>query len=79
MEKTKQQKQIEQEYAKKVKQYTPTHSLPKEMLKAFFVGGIICTIGQGITQVAMYYGLNKDDAGTVCTLVLVLASVILTG
>ena len=79
MEKTKKQKQIEQEYAKKVKEYTPTHSLPKEMLKAFFVGGIICTIGQGITKTAMYYGLNKDDAGTVCTLVLVLSSVILTG
>jgi stage V sporulation protein AC len=79
MEKTKKQKQIEQEYAKKVKEYTPTHSLPKEMLKAFFVGGIICTIGQGITKTAMDYGLNKDDAGTVCTIVLVLISVILTG
>lgn len=79
MEKTKKQKQIKQEYAKKVKEYTPTHSLPKEMLKAFFVGGIICTIGQGITKTAMDYGLNKDDAGTVCTIVLVLISVILTG
>ena len=79
MEKTKKQKQIEQEYAKKVKEYTPTHSLPKEMLKAFLVGGIICTIGQGITKTAMDYGLNKDDAGTVCTIVLVLISVILTG
>lgn len=79
MEKTEKQTQIEQEYAKKVKEYTPTHSLPKEMLKAFFVGGIICTIGQGITKTAMDYGLNKDDAGTVCTIVLVLISVILTG
>ena len=79
MEKTKKQKQIEQEYAKKVKEYTPTHSLPKEMLKAFLVGGIICTIGQGIIKTAMDYGLNKEDAGTVCTIVLVLISVILTG
>ena len=79
MEKTEKQTQIEQEYAKKVKEYTPTHSLPKEMLKAFLVGGIICTIGQGITKTAMDYGLNKDDAGTVCTIVLVLISVILTG
>ena len=79
MEKTEKQKQIEKEYGEKVKQYTPTHSLPKEMLKAFLVGGIICTIGQGITQAAMTYGLNKDDAGTVCTIVLVLISVLLTG
>ena len=79
MEKTEKQKQVEKEYAEKVKQYTPTHSLLKEMLKAFFVGGIICTIGQMITQVAMNYGLSKDDAGTVCTIVLVFVSVILTG
>ena len=79
MEKTEKQKQIEKEYGEKVKQYTPAHSLPKEMLKAFLVGGIICTIGQGITQAAMTYGLNKDDAGTVCTIVLVLISVLLTG
>ena len=79
MEKTEKQKQIEKEYGEKVKQYTPTHSLPKEMLKAFLVGGIICTIGQGITQAAMAYGFNMDDAGTVCTIVLVLTSVLLTG
>ena len=79
MEKSGQQKQIEKEYAKKVKEYTPTHCLPKEMAKAFLVGGIICTIGQAIIQTATAYGLNKDDAGTVCTIILVLASVLLTG
>ena len=79
MEELKQQKQIEKNYAKKVKEYTPTHCLPKEMAKAFFVGGIICTIGQAIVQTAAAYGLNKDDAGTVCTILLVLASVLLTG
>jgi len=79
MEKEEKQKQIEKEYGEKVKQYTPTHSLPKEMFKAFLVGGMICTIGQVITQTAMNYGLSKDDAGTVCTIALVLISVILTG
>ena len=79
MEKTEQQKQLEKEYDRKVKQYTPTHSLPKEMLKAFLVGGIICTIGQIITKIAMNYGMNRDDSGTVCTIVLILASVLLTG
>ena len=79
MEKSEKQKQIEQEYGEKVKEYTPTHSLPKEMFHAFLVGGIICTIGQAITTVSMNYGLNKDDAGTVCTIILVLCSVLLTG
>ena len=79
MEKTKQQKQLEKEYGEKVKQYTPTHSLPKEMLKAFLVGGLICTLGQFITQTAINYGMNKEDAGTVCTITLILISVLLTG
>lgn len=78
-EQQKQQKHIEQAYDQKVKEYTPTHSLPREMIKAFLTGGIICIIGQAITAVCMNYGLNKDDAGTVCTIVLILLSVVLTG
>lgn len=71
--------QEQKEYDKKVKQYTPTHSLPKEMVKAFLVGGIICVIGQAITNGCSYYGLNKEDAGAVCSILLVLLSVLLTG
>lgn len=79
MEKEEKQKRIQQAYDQKVKEYTPTHNLPKEMLHAFFVGGVICTLGQFITNIAAGYGLNKDDAGTICTIVLVLLSVLLTG
>ena len=79
MKKTENQKQIEKEYSEKVKQYTPTHCLPLEMLKAFLVGGSICTFGELITQISLNYGLSKDDAGTVCTIVLILMSVLLTG
>ena len=79
MNQAEQQKQIEQEYGEKVKQYTPTHCLPKEMIKAFFVGGIICIIGQAVVQTALNYGVTKEDAATICTIVLVLFSVVLTG
>lgn len=79
MEKSEKQMQLEKEYGEKVKQYTPTHSLPKEMAKAFVVGGAICTLGQVIINVSSYYGLSKDDAGTVCTISLVFLSVLLTG
>ena len=47
-------KEIEQEkqkeYDKLVKQVTPKNSLLLQMCKAFLVGGIICTIGQGILE-----------------------------
>ena len=79
MEKSEKQLQIEQEYGEKVKEFTPTHCLPKEMAKAFLVGGCICTIGQVIMTVGKNYGLSQDDAATVCTILLVLSSVLLTG
>ncbi len=79
MEKSKEQQALEEAYEKKVKEYTPTHCLLKEMAKAFMVGGLICCIGQWIILMAENYGLGKDDAGTVCTISLVLLSVLLTG
>lgn len=78
-QKSEKQMEQEQEYAKKVKELTPTHSLPKEMLHAFLVGGLICTLGQLITNTALSYGLSKDDAATVCTILLILFSIVLTG
>ena len=79
MEEKDTQKRIEQAYDQKVKEYTPVHNLSREMIHAFLVGGLICVLGQFITNLAMGYGLNKEDAATVCTIVLVLLSVLFTG
>lgn len=67
------------QYQEYVKQMTPTHSLPVQMLHAFITGGIICTIGQVILNTAVGMGLDKDTAGSWCSLILVLISVFLTG
>ena len=40
--------QRNQKYNDYVKQVTPVHSLPLNMLKAFVTGGVICVIGQAI-------------------------------
>ncbi|MCD8361814.1 MAG: SpoVA/SpoVAEb family sporulation membrane protein [Lachnospiraceae bacterium] len=68
-----------QEYQEYVKQVTPTHSLPKEMLKAFLLGGLICALGQLIVNTGMSMGLDKDTAKTWCSILLVFLSVLLTG
>lgn len=69
-----------QEYNEYVKQVTPTHSLPINMAKAFVIGGIICLIGQFILNIATnYFGLDKEVAGSWCSMILVLISVLLTG
>lgn len=69
-----------QEYNEYVKQVTPTHSLPANMAKAFVLGGIICLIGQFILNVAVNnFGLDKETAGSWCSMILILTSVLLTG
>ena len=69
-----------QEYEKYVKKVTPTHNLGLQMLRAFLTGGAICALGQGILNAATNtFGLDKQTAGSWCSLLLVLCSVVLTG
>lgn len=74
-----QQEKRNQEYNDYVEQVTPKHNLWANMGKAFLLGGTICLLGQVITNISMNaFGLDKDDAGMWCSLILVLLSVILT-
>lgn len=73
-----QKKQEYQEYQEYVKQITPKHNLWVQMLKAFITGGIICCIGQFVTNMSMNYGYDKTIAGSISSLILILLSVILT-
>ena len=73
------QKEKQKKYAHYVKEITPTHNLPMNMAKAFLTGGLICVLGQIITNFAKSIGLDQDMAGTWCSVILILISVILTG
>ncbi len=69
----------EKNYEKYVRQITPSHSLPLNMLKAFFTGGLICLLGQLITDAAHFLGADISDSRTWCSVLLILLGVILTG
>ena len=69
----------EQEYNVYIKQVTPTHNSPLNVLWAFLVGGIICTIGQGLTNWLLSRNLSQEDASAWTLICLILASVLLTG
>lgn len=74
------QQEKQQTYRQHVEQTTPKYSMPVRMAKAFVVGGIICVIGQYILNYATNsMGLDKETAGSWCSMLLVLASVLLTG
>lgn len=70
----------QKEYQEYIKEITPTHKLWKQMLHAFIVGGIICTIGQVIINYAMNsLNMEQQIAARWCSIILILMSVILTG
>ncbi len=69
----------DKKYNEYVKQVTPTHNLFLCCLKAFILGGAICTFGQVLIQIYTSMGANKEDSASWTTLTLILCSVVLTG
>ncbi len=69
----------DKEYQDLVKEVTPTHSLPMQMFHAFWTGGLICVLGQFIINTAIQMGADDKTAGSWCSLLLILLSVLLTG
>lgn len=68
-----------QEYGKYVSGKAKPSPLWKDCLWAFCVGGLICTIGQGLRNAYQGAGLNQEDAGTLVSVTLIFLSALLTG
>ena len=68
-----------QEYLQLVERLAPKSDMGKGLVRAFWVGGLICVLGQAITDLAMSFGLDRQAAGTVCSISLVFASALTTG
>ena len=75
MEKIETQKQ----YNEFVKQKSPNSPILKDCFNAFWVGGLICTIGQFIMDFCMYKGMDNTAASTTTSIILILIAVILSG
>lgn len=71
--------ETQQQYNEFVKQKSPNSPIWKDCFNAFWVGGLICTIGQFIMDYCMYRGMDNTSASTVTSIVLILIAVILSG
>jgi len=72
--------QVEQQrYQDKVDKFTPKPPLLKNICWAFVVGGLICLLGQFITDYFSGLGLSKKEASNYATIVLVFLGSFLTG
>ena len=67
------------EYQAYVKAKAPKSPIVRDCLRAFLVGGLICTLGQAIQNGWLAAGLSRDDAGAATACTLVLLSAVLTG
>lgn len=81
---TKEQKKnmtpVQQEYQMLAKKHEKKRPVAKNCLKAFFVGGLICLIGQGIQMFYyMFFDFTERTAGNPTVATLIFLSSLLTG
>ena len=70
----------QKQYEEYVKAVTPVHSLPLNYVQSLFHRrSHLCCLDRSILNYADNLGLDKDTAGSWCSLILILFSVILTG
>ena len=65
-------------YSKLVDQRSRNSNLWLDCLKAFLIGGAICTIGQGILEIFLALELSEKDAKTLTSVTLIFIGVLLT-
>lgn len=67
------------EYQNYVDKKSPNSPILKNCFNAFWVGGLICTIGQVILNICKSRGLSQDVSGTIVSIILIGISAFLTG
>ena len=66
-------------YDEMVKKASPDSPLLKDCIRAFAVGGLICAIGQMLTNFALNYGFDERSAATFTSVTLIVVASLLTG
>ena len=69
----------QRDYNQLVKDLSPVSPIKKDCLNAFWIGGLICVLGQLFMNLYSMWGLEKQDAGTAASMTLVALSALLTG
>ena len=69
----------EKQYQDLVSRMAPKSPILKNCLIAFIVGGLICTLGQGILNLYSFIGLDEENSATATSMTLVALSALFTG
>lgn len=68
-----------QEYQKMVEKKSPSSKIFKNSIKAFFIGGTICLVGQCFLSFYKTLNLSEELTGAATSITMILIGVILTG
>ena len=66
-------------YAHMAKVAAPKSKVATNCLRAFLVGGTICTVAELIHRGVMQLGATREDAGLITATILIVTAIILTG
>ena len=69
----------QKDYQDYVDKKSPNSPILKNCINAFWIGGLICSIGQIILDFCLYKGIDKEISGTIVSIVLIAISAFLTG
>ena len=69
----------DKEYQQMTKKASPNSPVLKDCMKAFLVGGLLCTLGEVIFQLVQRTGLNEQNARLTASVSLIFLAVVLTG
>ena len=72
-------KMTNEEYGKLVDKHRGKSPVGKDLFWAFFVGGLICALGQLLLELYLRAGIGEEDAPTVVSISLVALGAVLTG
>ncbi|AAO36727.1 stage V sporulation protein AC [Clostridium tetani] len=70
---------MKQKFDTLVDQVQPKKSLLKDCINAFWVGGLICVIGQFFNNYLLSRGISADDVGTYVSIIMIFIGALLTG
>ena len=71
-------KLTKQEYGEYIKEMCPNSPMWKDLIGAFLIGGLICTVGQAVMNFWTWTGLDQEKAGTATSISMVFLGALLT-
>lgn len=73
------EQKIKIKYKTMANEVAPKSRIFQDCLKAFFVGGLICDIGQLVNNIIVNFGFPEEQVGGIVSIIMIFLGALLTG